>query len=114
LIEESTGGIAAGMRLVEQAGATMDGVVASVGRVTGMVGAISAASAEQRTGIGHVHAAVTGMDAVTQQNAALVEEAAAAAGSLRDQAAALSRMVAGFRLDAREVSVRISGRRSPA
>ena len=101
LIDDSVRGIDAGTRLVEQAGATMDDVVASAGRVTGMVSAISTASAEQRTGIGHVHVAITEMDAVTQQNAALVEEAAAAAGSLRDQAAALSGLVAGFRLEAR-------------
>jgi methyl-accepting chemotaxis protein len=116
LIDDSVHSIEAGTRMVEQAGATMDEVVASVGRLTAVIGAITEASAEQRTGIGHVHTAITEMDAVTQQNAALVEEAAAAAGSLRDQAASLSGLVAGFRLDGpdspdgREVSVHIARR----
>jgi methyl-accepting chemotaxis protein len=110
LIDDSVRSIDAGTRLIEHAGATMDDIVASVGRVTNVVGAITEASAEQRTGIGHVHVAITEMDAVTQQNAALVEEAAAAAGSLRDQAAALSGLVSAFRLEGGEVSVRIAGR----
>jgi len=98
LIDASVGSIGAGTALVERAGATMDEVVASVGRVSTIIAGISEASGEQRTGIGHVNVAITEMDAVTQQNAALVEEAAAAAGSLHDQAGALSALVSSFRL----------------
>jgi len=98
LIEDSVRDIGAGTRTAGRAGTTMDEVVASVGGVTTIVAAISEASAEQRSGIGQVSIAITDMDNVTQQNAALVEQAAAAAGSLRDQAAALSNMVSSFRL----------------
>ncbi|MFL6708956.1 MAG: methyl-accepting chemotaxis protein [Massilia sp.] len=98
LIEDSVGSIGAGTALVERAGATMDEVVASVGRVTTIISSISTASHEQRSGISQVNIAMSEMDAVTQQNAALVEEAAAAAASLRDQAGALSGMVGSFQL----------------
>jgi methyl-accepting chemotaxis protein len=98
LIDDSVRSIGAGGQMVARAGATMDEVVGSVERVGAIIAAITAASAEQRTGIGHVNIAITEMDAVTQQNAALVEEAAAAAGSLHDQAGALARLVGSFRL----------------
>jgi methyl-accepting chemotaxis protein len=98
LIEASVTSIGAGTEIAGRAGATMEEVVASVTRVNAVVAAIADASSEQRTGIGHVNTAITDMDAVTQQNAALVEEAAAAAGSMRDQAAALSAMVSSFTL----------------
>ena len=65
-----------------------------------VIAAISDASSEQRTGIGHVNTAIAGMDVVTQQNAALVEEAAAAAASLEEQAAQLAEVVSVFRMDA--------------
>ena len=73
-----------GTALVQRAGATMGEVVASVRRVSDVVAEISAASNEQSTGIEEVNRAITQMDEVTQQNAALVEEAAAAAGSLQE------------------------------
>ncbi len=101
LIDDSVRGVRDGTRLAGQAGAAMQDVVASVERVGAVIAEISAASSEQRTGIGHVNVAIGEMDAVTQQNAALVEQAAAAAGSLRDQAATLSGMVGAFRLSAR-------------
>jgi methyl-accepting chemotaxis protein len=87
-----------GTRLVRTAGSTMDEIVQSVQRVTSSIGEITAATAGQATGIGEVNDAVGQLDQMTQQNAALVEEAAAAAQSLKEQAAGLARMVASFRL----------------
>ncbi|TFW15864.1 methyl-accepting chemotaxis protein [Duganella callida] len=98
LIDNSVASIAAGQSLVGQAGSTMEQVVDSVSRVTAIMAAISEASREQSTGIGHVNQAITEMDAVTQQNAALVEQAAAAAGSMREQASHLTGCVGLFRL----------------
>ena len=98
LIDDSVEKVGTGSKLVEQAGATMDEVVASVKRVTDIVGEISAASQEQSTGIEQVNQAITQMDDVTQQNAALVEEAAAASQSLQDQAANLAHVVSVFKL----------------
>ena len=76
----------------------MQEIVGAVRRVTDIMGEIAAASAEQADGIGHVNLAVSQMDEVTQQNAALVEEAAAAAGSMQDQTAELTRAVSAFKL----------------
>jgi methyl-accepting chemotaxis protein len=98
LIGDSVEKVETGGRLVAQAGATMQDVVASVQRVTDIMAEISAASHEQSAGIEQVNQAIAQMDQVTQQNAALVEEAAAAAGSMQDQAASLSRVVSIFRL----------------
>src|SRR5471032_1316208 len=98
LIGNSVDSVRAGSVLVDQAGATMQEVVASVRRVTEIMGDISSASAEQSDGIEQVNHAVAEMDQVTQQNAALVEEAAAAAASLQDQAAALADVVRIFKL----------------
>ena len=98
LINASVDSISAGSALVAEAGTTMDQVVTSVSRVTQIMQAITEASGEQSTGIGHVNMAITEMDSVTQQNAALVEEAAAAAGSMQEQAAMLASLVARFRL----------------
>ncbi|MCC7712379.1 MCP four helix bundle domain-containing protein [Janthinobacterium lividum] len=98
LIANSTQQVDAGAALVAQAGATMQEVVAAVGRVCQMVADITAASAEQSTGIGQVSQAVLQMDEVTQQNAALVEEAAAASQSLESEAAKLLQVVSVFRL----------------
>jgi methyl-accepting chemotaxis protein len=89
--------VASGSRLVEQAGATMRDVVGSVQRVTDIMAEITAASAEQTSGIEQVNVAVVQMDQVTQQNAALVEEAAAAAEAMQDQAARLAQAVSVFR-----------------
>jgi methyl-accepting chemotaxis protein len=103
LINDSVDSINAGSALVAQAGTTMDQVVASVSRVTAIMREITAASTEQSTGIGHVNMAITEMDSVTQQNAALVEQAAAAAGSMQEQAAHLADMVARFRLSGQAI-----------
>jgi methyl-accepting chemotaxis protein len=98
LIGDSVEKVENGGRLVAQAGATMQDVVASVQRVTDIMAEISAASGEQSAGIEQVNQAIAQMDQVTQQNAALVEEAAAAAGSMQEQAASLLQVVSVFRL----------------
>jgi methyl-accepting chemotaxis protein-1 (serine sensor receptor) len=98
LITDSVSQVEGGTKLAQQAGATMEEVVASVRRVTDMMGEISSASAEQSAGIGQVNGAITQMDQVTQQNAALVEEAAAAAGALQEQAQHLLTAVQVFRM----------------
>lgn len=98
LISDSVDKVEAGGKLVTEAGATMDEIVASVKRVTDIMGEISSASREQETGIGQINLAITNMDSMTQQNAALVEEAAAAAGSLQDQADNLVQVVSLFKL----------------
>ncbi|MFD4839076.1 methyl-accepting chemotaxis protein [Achromobacter sp. NPDC058515] len=103
LIEDSVTKVGAGSQQVERAGATMQEIVASVKRVTDIMGEISAASEEQSSGIDQVNRAVSQMDEVTQQNAALVEEAAAAAGSLQEQAQRLAEAVAVFKINAGEV-----------
>jgi uncharacterized phage infection (PIP) family protein YhgE len=99
LIGNSVEKVDVGSKLVEQAGATMHEVVASVKRVTDIMEEITAASQEQSAGIEQVNQAITQMDQVTQQNAALVEEAAAAAESLRDQAGKLAQVVSVFKLN---------------
>jgi methyl-accepting chemotaxis protein len=98
LIGDSVSKVNEGSRLVHEAGTTMEDVVGSVRRVTDIMAEITAASHEQETGIEQIHRAVTEMDAVTQQNAALVEEAAAAAQSLQAQSNELEKMVSAFRL----------------
>ena len=99
LIGASVAQVDAGSELVAGAGATMDDVLASVSRVTDIMAEISAASIEQTTGIEHVNQSIGKMDEVTQQNAALVEEASAAAEALQEQAAELARSVRLFKLD---------------
>ncbi|MBA3928486.1 MAG: methyl-accepting chemotaxis protein [Xanthomonas sp.] len=101
LIETSVHKVADGSALVNQAGATMGEIVASVQRVTDIMAEISAASQEQSAGIEQVNQAITQMDETTQQNAALVEEATAAARSMEEQAQQLIRAVDVFVLDAR-------------
>ena len=98
LISDSVDKVEAGSLLVTAAGATMNEIVASVQRVTDIIGEISAASREQSAGLGQVNAAVTHLDQMTQQNAALVEQSAAAAESLREQASRLAGLVSTFRL----------------
>ncbi|VVE19618.1 methyl-accepting chemotaxis protein [Pandoraea commovens] len=98
LIETSVGKVEDGSSQVRDAGRTMTEIVQAVQRVTDIMGEISAASSEQSGGIEQVNTAVMQMDQVTQQNAALVEEATAAAGSLEDQARNLREAVAVFRL----------------
>lgn len=99
LITASTTATATGNRLVSEAGTTMSEIVESVQRVTDIMGEITAASTEQSAGIQQVNQAVTEMDQTTQQNAALVEQAAAAAGSLQEQAAHLASIVATFQIN---------------
>ena len=98
LINASVERVAKGSALVGQAGRTMQEVVASIKRVTDIMGEISAASQEQSTGVAQVGEAITRMDQATQQNAALVEESAAAADSLKVQAQQLVQAVAVFKL----------------
>jgi methyl-accepting chemotaxis protein len=100
LITDSVDRVQQGNALVDQAGVTMNEVVSSIRRVTDIMGEISAASTEQSQGVEQIQEAVTQMDQVTQQNAALVEEMAAAAGSLRGQAQDLVQAVSVFRLSA--------------
>ncbi|WP_143277685.1 methyl-accepting chemotaxis protein, partial [Bordetella genomosp. 10] len=103
LIEDSVSKVGAGSEQVERAGATMQEIVTSVKRVTDIMGEISAASEEQSSGIDQVNRAVSQMDEVTQQNAALVEQAAAAAGSLQEQAQRLAQAVAVFKINQGQV-----------
>ena len=98
LIDDSVEKVDVGAKLVDQAGATMKEIVDSVKRVTDIMSEISTASKEQTDGIQQVNHAINQMDEVTQQNAALVEEAAAAAASLQDQAVNLSHVVSVFKL----------------
>jgi methyl-accepting chemotaxis protein len=98
LISDSVSKVESGSRLVDTAGKTMEEIVQSVKRVTDIMAEISAASQEQRGGIEQVNNAVTQMDKVTQQNAALVEEAAAAAKSMEDQTSAMTDMVGQFQV----------------
>lgn len=98
LIDASSTQVKEGSALVESAGATMQEVVASIRRVNDIMDEISAASQEQSDGIEQVNQAVAQMDEVTQQNAALVQEASSAASSLEEQAARLESVVASFRL----------------
>ena len=98
LIGDSTDAVQAGSKLVGEAGATMQEIVESVRRVTDIMSEISAASAEQTSGIEQINEAIAQMDQVTQQNAALVEEAAAASASMQEQAANLTRAVSVFQV----------------
>ena len=100
LIGDSVEKVETGSRLVQQAGSTMDDIVASVKRVTDIMGEITVASHEQEAGIDQINRAIAEMDTVTQQNAALVEEAAAAAGSLQEQASNLAQVVSVFHVGA--------------
>ncbi|MGZ8294282.1 MAG: methyl-accepting chemotaxis protein [Telluria sp.] len=99
LIGDSVSKVEAGSRLVDTAGATMGEIVSSVQRVADLMGEIASASNEQSQGIGQVNQSISEMDDVTQQNAALVEEAAAAAQSLQEQSARLAEVVAVFKLE---------------
>ncbi|HEV8691916.1 MAG TPA: methyl-accepting chemotaxis protein [Ideonella sp.] len=98
LIGNSVEKVEAGSRLVSDAGSTMSEIVSSVQRVSGIISEITAAAAEQSSGIGLVSGSVGQLDQMTQQNAALVEQSAAAAESLKGQAARLAELVSVFRL----------------
>ena len=98
LIGTSVAKVGTGSRLVQEAGSTMTEIVASVQRVSDIIGDITAATSEQSSGIGQINGAIAQLDQMTQQNAALVEESAAAADSLKEQAQRLSQVVGTFRL----------------
>ena len=110
LIGDSVGKVEDGSKLVAQAGQTMEEIVSSIRRVTDIMSEITAASVEQSQGIEQVNLAITQMDEVTQQNAALVEEAAAAAEALEEQAQNLSVSVATFKVDEGSGSTAIARR----
>ena len=99
LIGDSVAKVDSGAKLVDQAGATMQEIVTSIQRVTDIMGEITQASQEQTSGLDQINQAIGQMDSITQQNVALVEEAAAAAGSLQEQANALTQVVSVFKLD---------------
>jgi len=100
LIESSVQKVETGTRIVRDAGSTMTEIVASVQRVTDMISEISESAIEQSQGIDNVNADVTRLDLATQQNAALVEESAAAADSMKEQAQRMTAVVAGFQIHA--------------
>ncbi len=111
LISDSVQRVDSGAKLVERAGATMGDIVKSIERVTTLVGEIAALSQEQSSGIGAVSEAISQMDQVTQQNAALVEEAAAAAERMSAEAQLLRESVLVFKLDDSSVAAARSGHR---
>ena len=104
LIGTSVDKVASGTKLVSDAGITMSDIVSSVRKVADVIGEITAASAEQSAGISHVNQAISTLDQMTQQNAALVEQSAAAAESLRDQANQMAQAVAVFKISDSAVS----------
>jgi methyl-accepting chemotaxis protein len=115
LINDSAAKVDGGIRLVHESGATLREIVGSVKRVTDIIAEISSASRGQADEIEQVNRGVSGLDSVTQQNAALVEEAAAAAGSLEDQAQQLAEAISIFRMTGGDSSAApSSGRRSVA
>jgi methyl-accepting chemotaxis protein len=115
LIGNSVERVDAGSKLVNEAGATMDEIVDSVRRVTDIMGEITSASLEQTAGIDQINVAITQMDQVTQQNAALVEEASAASEAMQEQAHKLAQVVSIFKLDSTSVAaVRVAAPVAPA
>jgi methyl-accepting chemotaxis protein len=114
LITASVERVETGSRLVEEAGQTMEEIVTSVKRVTDIIGEISSATTEQSHGLGQVSVAVNGLDQMTQQNAALVEQSAAAAESLKEQADRLSQAVNAFKLDQQQARAGQAVHRQPA
>jgi methyl-accepting chemotaxis protein len=114
LIESSGAQVRQGSTLVDNAGVAMEQIVNSVRRVTTVMDEISSASREQSAGIEQVNGAIIQMDSVTQQNAALVEEAAAAAASLQDQAGKLAEVVSIFKISAHDATAQPRPARSTA
>ena len=110
LIGASVDKVTVGTELVSQAGQTMSEIVENVVRVRDIIGEIASASGEQADGVNQINAAVSNLDQMTQQNAALVEESAAAASSMNDQAARLAEVVRIFRLDGSAASNGIAAR----
>jgi methyl-accepting chemotaxis protein len=113
LIGDSVEKVATGTRLVDKAGSTMHEVVESIQHVTDIMAEISAASQEQTSGIEQINQAISQMDNVTQQNAGLVEEAAAASEALQSQASRLAELVSVFRIDDRGVGAAASAPPAP-
>jgi methyl-accepting chemotaxis protein len=113
LISESVRRVEAGSVLVDESGAALTGIVDSVKKVTDIVAEIAAASQEQSSGIDQVNRAVMQMDEVTQQNAALVEEASAAARAMQEQANELQRQMTFFRLGEPATSASVSAAPRP-
>ncbi|SFG81722.1 methyl-accepting chemotaxis sensory transducer with TarH sensor [Duganella sp. CF458] len=99
LIDDSVGKVESGAKLVNQAGHTMKEIVTSIQRVTDIMGEITSATQEQTAGLEQIHQAINEMDTITQQNVALVEEAASASTALQDQATGLSKIVSVFQID---------------
>ncbi|MFC7516737.1 methyl-accepting chemotaxis protein [Herbaspirillum sp. GCM10030257] len=112
LIDASVANVDAGTRLVDEAGVTMGEIVDSVKRVTDIMAEIMAAGQEQTSGIEQINQAISQMDHVTQQNASLVEEAAAAAESLQEQARSLSDVVSAFKLNDSQVAMHLNAETS--
>jgi len=108
LIDDSVGKVENGSKLVNQAGMTMSEVVDSIGKVADIMADISAATNEQTHGIEQANRAIMDMDGVTQQNAALVEQAAAAAQAMQEQAAELAKLVSVFRTGQQAPSVAVA------
>ena len=104
MIENSVDKVSSGTKLVKEAGTTMQDIVKAVARVTEMMSEIQAASAEQKEGIEQVNEAIHQMDEMTQQNAALVEEAMAIASSVHDQTRKLTEAVEKFKIPETETS----------
>ncbi|HTT12896.1 MAG TPA: methyl-accepting chemotaxis protein [Burkholderiaceae bacterium] len=113
LISDSVTKVESGSALVHEAGQTMDDIVAQVKRVTDLIGEITSATREQSSGIGQVNRAVTQLDQMTQQNAALVEQSAAAAQSLKEQADRLAETVAMFKAGGAGARPVIAAARTP-
>jgi methyl-accepting chemotaxis protein len=114
LIQDSVSKVEEGSKLVNRSGDVLEEIVNAVKKVTDIVGEISTASAEQAAGVSEIGKAVTQMDEMTQQNAALVEQAAAASESLGEQADALERMIGFFRLGGGDAAPKVSFRGNPS
>ncbi len=114
LIQDSVAKVAEGARLVDESGKVLGEIVTGVQKVTDVMAEIAASSMEQASGIEQVNKAVTSMDSVTQQNAALVEQASAAAHTLTDQAANLMELIARYRIDAGSASFKAAVSAAPA
>jgi methyl-accepting chemotaxis protein len=113
LINDSVAKVDNGSKLVDEAGATMGEIVGSVQRVTDIIGEITAATQEQASGLGQINQAISQMDQVTQQNAALVEEAAASSHAMQEQAGQLAQLVSQFKLDERFVAAASGAKAAP-
>jgi len=112
LISASAAEVAQGVRLVNEAGASLDGIAGKVGEMDALVAEIAASAQEQSSGLGQVNAAVNQMDQVTQQNAAMVEQTTAASANLKTEAEGLARLVGGFRTGATGAPAALEDQRS--